>query len=101
MVVGVEDMAHRPCRSRIDRGVARVSEREGCAAVMGGTRNNRPDMSLPNFLIIGAAKAGTTSLYHYLRQHPDVFMSAVKEPRYYWQEGLAERRLEIFGREAY
>lgn len=38
---------------------------------------------LPNFLIIGAAKAGTTSLYHYLRQHPDVFMSAVKEPDYF------------------
>jgi hypothetical protein len=40
-------------------------------------------MSLPNFLIIGAAKAGTTSLYHYLRQHPDVYMSPVKEPAYY------------------
>lgn len=35
----------------------------------------------PTFLIIGAAKAGTTSLYHYLRQHPDVFMPEVKEPR--------------------
>jgi hypothetical protein len=58
-------------------------------------------MPLPNFLIIGAAKAGTTSLYYYLRQHPDIFMSAVKEPRYFWQEGLAEGRLEIFGREAY
>jgi hypothetical protein len=58
-------------------------------------------MPLPNFLIIGAAKAGTTSLYHYLRQHPDVFMSAVKEPRYYWSEGVAEGRLEIFGREDY
>ena len=38
---------------------------------------------LPNFLIIGAAKAGTTSLYHYLRQHPDVYMSPLKEPQYY------------------
>jgi hypothetical protein len=47
-------------------------------------------MALPNFLIIGAAKAGTTSLYHYLRQHPDVYMSPVKEPRYYWSEGQAE-----------
>jgi hypothetical protein len=27
-------------------------------------------MTLPDFLIIGAAKSGTTSLYHYLRQHP-------------------------------
>jgi hypothetical protein len=34
----------------------------------------------PNFFIVGAAKAGTTSLYHYLRQHPDVFMPDDKEP---------------------
>jgi Sulfotransferase domain len=40
-------------------------------------------MTLPNFLIIGAAKAGTTSIYEYLRQHPDVFMSPVKEPEYF------------------
>jgi len=29
---------------------------------------------LPNFLIVGAAKCGTTSLYYYLKQHPDVFI---------------------------
>lgn len=38
---------------------------------------------LPNTFIIGAAKSGTTSLYNYLSQHPDVFMSSVKEPRYF------------------
>lgn len=38
---------------------------------------------LPNFLIAGAAKCGTTSLYHYLKQHPDVFMSPVKEPKFF------------------
>jgi hypothetical protein len=43
-------------------------------------------VTLPNFLIVGAAKAGTTSLYEYLRQHPDVFMSPLKEPGYYWPE---------------
>lgn len=37
----------------------------------------------PNFLVIGAAKSGTTSLYYALRQHPDVFMPAVKEPRFF------------------
>jgi hypothetical protein len=42
---------------------------------------------LPNFLIIGAAKSGTTSLYHYLQQHPDVYMSPIKEPQYYCDEG--------------
>ena len=38
---------------------------------------------LPNFLILGAAKAGTTSLHHYLGQHPDVFVSQLKEPKYF------------------
>lgn len=38
---------------------------------------------LPNFLIIGAAKSGTTSLHEYLSQHPEVFMSSPKEPHYF------------------
>lgn len=40
----------------------------------------------PNFFIVGAAKAGTTSLWQYLRQHPDVFMpqnDLEKEPTYF------------------
>ena len=43
--------------------------------------------NLPNFLIAGAAKCGTTSLYHYLGQHPDVFLSNPKEPNFF--SGLA------------
>jgi hypothetical protein len=38
---------------------------------------------LPNFIIIGAAKAGTTALYWYLAEHPAVFMSPVKETNYF------------------
>jgi len=37
----------------------------------------------PNFLIVGAPKAGTTSLYRYLQQHPAVFMPENKEPRFF------------------
>lgn len=37
---------------------------------------------LPNFLIVGAAKCGTSSLHKYLEQHPEIFMSKVKEPRF-------------------
>jgi hypothetical protein len=40
----------------------------------------------PNFFIVGAARSGTTSLWQYLRQHPDIFMPgdiAWKEPSYY------------------
>jgi hypothetical protein len=40
-------------------------------------------MTLPNFIIIGAAKAGTTALYYYLKQHPQIYMSPVKEPRFF------------------
>jgi hypothetical protein len=42
------------------------------------TRPPRPD-----FLIIGAPKAGTTALHSALAQHPDVFMSTPKEPKYF------------------
>jgi hypothetical protein len=42
---------------------------------------------LPNFLVIGAAKAGTTSLYRYLEQHPEVYMSPIKEPNFFALEG--------------
>ena len=40
-------------------------------------------MPAPNFLIIGDVKSGSTSLHHYLQQHPDVFMPALKELRYF------------------
>ncbi|MBI5189463.1 MAG: sulfotransferase [Nitrospirae bacterium] len=41
-------------------------------------------MKLPNFLIVGANKAGTTSLAYYCGQHPDIFMSApIKEPMFF------------------
>ena len=40
---------------------------------------------LPNFLIVGAAKSGTTSLYHYLKQHPEIYIPNRKECRYFSQ----------------
>jgi len=43
-------------------------------------------MTLPNFMIIGVAKAGTTSLYRYLDQHPQVFMCPVKETNFFGYE---------------
>jgi hypothetical protein len=44
-------------------------------------------MTMPNFLIIGAMKAGTTALYYYLEQHPQIYMSPVKEPDFFCFEG--------------
>ena len=40
-------------------------------------------MTLPNFIVIGAAKSGTTALYQNLRQHPEIYVSPVKEPRFF------------------
>lgn len=37
---------------------------------------------LPNLLLVGAAKCGTSSLHKYLDQHTGIFMSKVKEPRF-------------------
>ncbi|MBV8981371.1 MAG: sulfotransferase [Acidimicrobiia bacterium] len=50
-------------------------------------------MTLPNFVVVGAQKAGTTSLYRYLRAHPQVFMPATKELNFFvenfaWRRGL-------------
>ena len=42
----------------------------------------------PNFLIIGVQKSGTTSLYHYLNQHPQIYLSPMKEPHFFLAETL-------------
>ena len=44
-------------------------------------------MALPTFIVLGAVKAGTTSLYHYLRQHPDIQMSNWNWPRFFHLDG--------------
>lgn len=49
--------------------------------------NSNLDMlNKPNFLIVGPPKSGTSSLFHYLKQHPEVFVSRVKEPFYFTSE---------------
>jgi len=44
---------------------------------------------LPNLVVAGAPKCGTTSLYHYLKQHPEVYLPARKELHYFTREHLA------------
>jgi Sulfotransferase family len=41
------------------------------------------DRFKPNFFVVGTFKGGTTSIHRYLSQHPDIFMPALKEPRYF------------------
>jgi len=55
------------------------------APAAGSPEETKPRM--PNFLIIGAMRSGTTSLYSYLEQHHHVFLSPVKEPRFFAVEG--------------
>lgn len=48
---------------------------------------------IPDFIVIGAMKCGTTSLYRHLKSHPGVYMPAVKEPNFYvaernWSKGF-------------
>jgi hypothetical protein len=45
--------------------------------------NSGPAVTLPNLIIPGAAKSGTTTLHEALDQHPDIFMSGKKEPHFF------------------
>jgi hypothetical protein len=60
---------------------------------------------LPNFLLIGAMKAGTTSLYHYLQGHPQVFVPPYKAPEFFvaesnWRRGVDWYRRQFAGARA-
>ena len=44
-----------------------------------------------DFFIVGAPKAGTTSLYHYLSEHPQVEMSSQKEPDYFSDKAIHQQ----------
>lgn len=49
-------------------------------------------MALPDFMIIGAPKAGSTALHAALVQHPQVFMCTPKEPKFFMTDGRPRRR---------
>jgi hypothetical protein len=60
-------------------------------------------VALPSFFVIGAAKAGTTSLHSYLDQHPEIQMSANKEPRFFAgpADGIPYPPDRVWGRDEY
>lgn len=47
----------------------------------------------PNFFIVGAPKAGTSSLYHYLDEHPEIFMCPEKEPNFFSYQEIKAQNL--------
>jgi hypothetical protein len=57
-------------------------------------------MRTPDFYIVGAPKSGTTAMYQYLGQHPDIFLPATKELRFFGADldvrGFAQRDLDAF-----
>ena len=44
-----------------------------------------------DFFIVGAPKAGTTSLYNYLNEHPFIYMSKIKEPNYFSHDLISDQ----------
>jgi hypothetical protein len=46
-----------------------------------------PSHHHPDFLLIGAPKAGSTSLWRYLRQHPSIYTPDLKEPNFFCDNG--------------
>ena len=65
-------------------------------------------MALPNFIVFGIEKAGTTSIYNYLKQHPQIYMSPIKETNFFekdWENALpevkAKKRNGIYSLEKY
>lgn len=63
-------------------------------------------MPLPNFIIIGAMKSGTTTLHHKLDMHPNIGMSRAKEPNFFnqyysrgeeWYKGLFTGNFQLYG----
>jgi hypothetical protein len=51
---------------------------------------------LSNFFIVGAPKAGSTSLYCYLDQHPQIYMSPIKEPCFFATEIKPDKFSDAF-----
>lgn len=77
-----------------DQRPHRSSPQQSTASGVEATWTRQLAGPLPNFLIIGAMKAGTTSMYHYLRAHPSIFMSEEKEIHFFnrnanWERGPA------------
>lgn len=65
------------------------------------TGRTTPDVApdLPTFIVIGAMKAGTTSLYHYLRSHDQIFMSRIKELDFFVEEKNWSRGFDWYRRQ--
>lgn len=53
-------------------------------------------MLLPNFFVVGAQKSGTTSLHHYLAEHPDIFLPDQKETKFFVEDTQYAHGIEYY-----
>lgn len=58
--------------------------------------NEPKSLDAPNFFILGAAKCGTTTLYHLLKQHPDIFLTEDKEPHFFSSESNYKKGITYY-----
>ncbi|MCV7265157.1 sulfotransferase family protein [Mycolicibacterium poriferae] len=56
----------------------------------GETASGAPTKKVPNLFIVGAPRCGTTSLHNYIAQHPECYMSRLKEPGYFSRHRVRE-----------
>jgi len=52
-------------------------------------------MKLPNFFMVGAGKAGTSSLYFYLKEHPEIYMCPIKEPHFFDDKEKIKEHIDV------
>lgn len=57
---------------------------------------NKVNLNYPNFFVIGAAKAGTTTLHKVLRQHPQIYMPFEKEPKFFSNDERYHKGLDWY-----
>jgi 1,2-diacylglycerol 3-alpha-glucosyltransferase len=81
--------------TRVSETVIRAKADHVDRALIRGKRTLPPVMVVPNFFIIGAPKSGTTSLSEYLRHHPQIYFSSVKEPHYFDRDTSTRLKLSL------
>ncbi len=85
---GVERSEHKKNKKRVQQEIFQLQIKLGVAKRGAGDQDTG---ALPDFLVIGAKKAGTTYLYRLLSQHPHVEPAASKEPHFFdalYDEGV-------------
>lgn len=60
---------------------------------------NKTAIRRPNFFIVGAPRCGTTAMYEYLRQHPDIFMANEKEPHFFGTDLIQTPKFPYYKRD--